>query len=102
MRYRGRTHQSRTECLQIVRSWRFVTTRTPSATPGWSSAPFVTGLDGRFRHPAPFGPRSVVDADVIASEQVGEGEPGGGGPAADRAVGDQPAVAGSSGGEDLA
>src|SRR3984957_4596854 len=70
--------------------------------PGRSSALFVTGLDGRPRPAAPFGPRSVVDADVIASEQVGEGEPGGGGPAADRAVGDQPVVAGPGSGEDPA
>src|ERR1700722_4375136 len=77
-------------------------TDAPRPLPGRSSAPFVTGLDRRFRPAAPFGPRSVGDADVIASEQVGEGEPGGGGPAADRAVGDQPVVAGPGSGEDPA
>ena len=68
-------------------------TDAPQPLPGRSSVPFVTGLDWHLRPAAPFGPRAVVDADVIASEQVGEGEPGGGGPAADRAVGDQLAVA---------
>ena len=37
----------------------------------------VLALDRGFRHAAPFGPRPVVDADVVAAEQVGEDEPGG-------------------------
>ena len=37
---------------------------------------------------APFGPRSVVDADVVVAEQVGQHEPGGGGSAAYGAVRD--------------
>ena len=68
----------------------------PQPLPGRTSALFVTGLDRRLRPAAPFSPRSVVDADLIASEQVGEGEPGGGGPAADRAVWERASLTPSS------
>ena len=53
----------------------------------------MVGLDGGVGVSAPFGPGAVVDADVVAAEQLGEDEPGGGRPAADGAVGDQLAVA---------
>src|SRR5215472_14717442 len=46
-------------------------------------------LHRSFGHPAPFGPRAVVDPDAVAAEQVGQDEPGGAGTAADRAVRDQ-------------
>src|SRR6478735_4080915 len=44
---------------------------------------------GVCRAQSPFGPRSVVDADVGTSEEVGQDEPGGRGPGADGAVGDE-------------
>lgn len=67
----------------------------------WPQGSGLRLLYGGASHPAPLGPRSVVDADVIAPEQVGEDEPGGAGAPPDRAVGDQLFSAGEiDGGED--
>jgi hypothetical protein len=46
-------------------------------------------FNGGVGHAAPLRPGAVIDADVVALEQVGENEPGRGSASADRAVRDQ-------------
>ena len=60
------------------------------------SAADLRGPDRQGGCPPPHGPRSVVDAYVFTSEQVGECEPRGAGAATDRAVRDPFVVVGQA------